>query len=186
MFKFLGMVTGAILMLIAGIAWLDAPQAKKLSSQLHSELDIAIEQIAKPSSTITVKAEDLSLEVLEIIESSEASIKQGVAEVVNAEALPLEVLELIDSVEAVVEQELLVNDANPSELSWHIFWMPFHSLSSAKGFAALLSKQTGVAISTITNDKNQHTVTFSYFDEEDKQRILQLIKDKTGLQVSAS
>ena len=161
MFKFLGMLTGGILIIIAGIAWLDAPQAKKVSSQLHNELDTVIDQVAQSS---------INLDKVPI----------------TKEDLPIEVQELIDSAEDVAEQDNVIDDAGNTALSWHIFWKPFRSLPSAEGFAALLSKQTGITISVVANDKKQYMVYFSHFDEEDKQRILHLIEDKTGLQVSTS
>ncbi len=69
MFKFIGMIVGAGLILLAGIAWLDATQAKKVSSQLHEELDQAIDQIAEQT-TITPQSikENLPETVNEVVE----------------------------------------------------------------------------------------------------------------------
>ena len=49
MFKFLGIITGGILILIIGIACVDVPQAKKVSSKLHDELDQVIDRVAQPA-----------------------------------------------------------------------------------------------------------------------------------------
>lgn len=186
MFKLIGMIVGAGLIILAGIAWLDAPKAKKVSLQLHNEMDQAIDQIAEQElitpQTIKEKIPEVVQEVVEqIIE--QASPPDGV---ISEGLLPEEV-----TPEEVTPEEVLAEENTPEEgkqlatvdSPWHIFWRPFHSVKSAEGFAQRLSQQTGVKISVISNEMGEHRMTFPYIDEADKQRILQLIQEKTGLEV---
>ncbi len=188
MFKFIGMIVGAGLILLAGIAWLDATQAKKVSAQIHEELDEAIDQIAEQTAiTPQSVSENLTETVKEVVdqvieqtrgapqtigEQLPATEQEVVEQVVSEETLPSE--------EPAVEE---VGSLNAVGGQWHIFWKPFDSNRSAEGFAQRLSQQTGVEITVISNELQQHRLTFSYIDEEDKQRILQLIQEKTGLEV---
>lgn len=166
MFKLIGMLVGVSIIILAGIAWIDAPQAKKVSAQLHDELNQAIEQVAAQDSIINLP-------------------------VVEAQKLPATVQSLVEQV-TISTEELDINDVTSntqqdetvnSDSPWHIFWKPFRSLQSAEGFASRLSQQTGIEISVISEKNGLHMASFSYQDEPDKQRILQIIHDKTGLMV---
>jgi len=161
MFRLIGFIVGVGLMLLAAIAWLDAPQAKNVSAQLHRELDQAIEQIAQQEPAVLTPTENT-----------------------HTMPLPVEVQALVNEVSLVVDTPTLFDNMTASE-SWHIFWQPFKSRQSADGFAARLSKQTGIEIAVVADETGHYRVNFSYLDESDKLRILQLIEDKTGLKVSA-
>ena len=88
MFKLIGIVVGAGSILLAGIAWLDASQAKKVSSQLHSELNLAIDQISEqPNILPQIANEKLSRAEQEVVKQV---IEQAVDEDIQEEApLPL-------------------------------------------------------------------------------------------------
>ena len=188
MFKFIGMIVGAGLILLAGIAWLDTTQAKKVSSQIHEEVDEVIDQIAEQSvSTSQSISENLPETVKEVVD--QVIEQTHVAPQTVSEQLPVtetEVVEQVVSEDTLPSEEPAVEESdalNTGDGQWHIFWKPFDSSRSAEGFAQRLSQQTGVKITVISNELQQHRLTFSYVDEEDKQRILQLIQEKTGLEV---
>lgn len=167
MFKFIGMLVGAGIILLFGTTWLDAPEAKKVSAQLDNELNQVRAQIVPSSVTIdekTLDTEVLSKTKQEFTDTSTTVEEKETENKIDENSLP-----------PVVEE---------TDLPWHIFWKPFVSQQSAEGFSSRLTKQTGININVVTGENGKHMVNFSYMDEADKQRILQLIQEKTGLQVT--
>jgi len=165
MFKLIGMLVGVGLIILMGIAWVDAPQAKKVSTQLHEELDQAIDQVAAEESIVNFP----SVDIPKLPETVQSLIEQPAS---------TEAIEISDVFANTLQSERFSGDS-----PWHIFWKPFSSLQSAEGFASRLSKQTGIEITVISEKDGLHMASFSYQDESDKQRILEIIKQKTGLMV---
>ncbi len=166
MFKLIGFIIGVGLMLLAAIAWMDKSQAKKITAQLHTELDQAIENVAQPPLEFIAVANQTSTAL-------SGTVQGLVDEVQNhstAPAIPLK------EVQQLIPEEI-------ENTAWHIFWEPFTKRQSAQGFATRLSQQTGIEISVVSDETQHYRVNFSYLDEADKLRILMLIKEKTGLEV---
>lgn len=79
---------------------------------------------------------------------------------------------------SVVEAEVL-----PSVPDWHVFWSPFRSALSARGFAARLGRVTGAEFKVIEQGLGQYAVAFPYADETERLARLAEIQAETGLAV---
>lgn len=71
-----------------------------------------------------------------------------------------------------------------SNLSWQVFWKPFSNSLSANGFAQRISEITGLDIEVARESANTYFIQFPYRDEEERQRHIELIEDRTGLKLN--
>jgi len=167
MFKLIGIIIGAGSVILISVALLDVSQAKKITSQLHNELNQTIDKVSQQANDIAQKP-----------------ISQTSANVVSGnQTEPALNLKSIQNSKTKKFTHLLDITTTALDHKSYNFWKPFTSLQSAKGFATRLTKQTQLTITVLTTEHGQYITTFTYSDEEDKSRILQLIQNKTGLRV---
>lgn len=68
---------------------------------------------------------------------------------------------------------------------WHLFWGPFKTQSSAKGFAQNLAKRTELTIEVVKTKPGVYMIGYPYSSEAERQALAVLIEERTGLQLSA-
>ncbi len=170
MFKvFGGIIGGAVVVLAAMMVFKTA------------NVDSAVDKvIAQADKLVQQAVEEAPLEVLPVKTQPrvmQAKIATAMA-VLETEALDAVVENVVSS---AISEPLAITPE--TSLAWHIIWPPFKSHRSAQGFANRLSQQTGIELSVLEDSAGEFSVNFSYQDEADKQALLTLIKDKTGLEV---
>ncbi len=69
------------------------------------------------------------------------------------------------------------------EPRWQPFWGPFNTLSSAKGFAKNLTKQTGLQIRPIEPEPGSYMVAYPYHSESERTAVKEEIEEQTGLRL---
>lgn len=175
MFKLIGMAVGVGLVFCAGIAILGSSKAPK---QLQTE---PVHQ-----SVSSVKAEEPP------VESASEQIKDPETRMPDELNNALQEIEhSMETAQSEIDdsEELIAIDETETEgqaKQQFVFWQPFTTQASAFGFAQRLTQQTGVEMSVISHKFNSHSVLFYYADENEKNRILELIKTTTGLDLGDS
>jgi hypothetical protein len=175
MFRLLGVIVGIGLAVWAGLAWLDPQQASQMNDQLHQQADTAIASIA----------------------TAKPQIAQTVATAIEPAAPVARLIQAASEPETIESSEEAVVATTPDDLAevltipiaqeptdWQVFWAPFRSRAAAEGFANRLSQQIGVELSVLSGQNGQHQVSFAYQDEADRERIMALIEQATGVTVT--
>ncbi len=175
MFRLLGVIVGIGLAVWAGLAWLDPQQASQMNDQLHQQADTAIASIAtaKPQIAQTVAT---AIEPVAPV----ARLIQAASETESVEPAEGIVATAPDDLATILTMPIA---QEPSD--WQVFWAPFRSRAAAEGFANRLSQQIGVELSVLSGQNGLHQVSFAYQDSADRERILALITQATGVTVAA-
>lgn len=69
------------------------------------------------------------------------------------------------------------------EPEWQVFWAPFQTETAAKGFAARIAKNSGVAIQVIRQDKLKYVVAFPYTSKEERLERAKAIEKAFGMKI---
>ncbi len=171
MFKLIGMAVGVGLVLCLGIAIFGSSKTKATRTSTILEQPI----VEQETVTNEISVPD--------IEPDQETVEQEPV----APDTPDEEIQLAESETEATEQDQ-TQPLPISQLEKHqyVFWKPFTTQASAYGFAQRLTQQTGVEMSVISHKFNSHSVSFYYDNENDKHRILTIIKEKTGLDLGDS
>jgi hypothetical protein len=73
-----------------------------------------------------------------------------------------------------------------AEPAWQVFWEPFQTELSARGFAQRLQETTGLEIKVDKQAANAYLVLFPYTSEEERQHHIDLIEARTSLKLKLS
>ena len=88
-----------------------------------------------------------------------------------------------DSV-ALVQPLSVENDVSDGVTHWQVFWKPFRTRGSAMGFRSrIMNTATGIDIIIMEPTPGEYVATFSYSNEDERQRNLALIEEKTGIKI---
>ncbi len=138
---------------------------------------------------------DFARETIQIVSEHAVSTKEGseekdlVTEAVSVETaattLEVETSRKISPPDA--SQNLPMSDEAyvPSAVkqSWQMFWKPFGTQNSAKGFADSTSKMTGVTIEVKEEVPGKYRVFFPYSSEEERSSRIALIEEKIKMKI---
>ncbi|CCK80701.1 hypothetical protein [Desulfobacula toluolica] len=84
------------------------------------------------------------------------------------------------------EEPLQVMDEVLQTHEQHIFWGPFQTRTSATGFAEQMEELTGISMAVIDKGGYDFQIAFLYKNEEEKQKNIKLIEEKSHLRIRKS
>jgi hypothetical protein len=175
MFKLIGMAVGVGLVLCTGIILFDAPKTQQLDSFEQPEHPEPIIQTIKDDMP---DATNLDNQQAVLINAATQALQQAESTLQQSSLDVSSINDQEQQIELSFDQQ---PEPNETEKQQYLFWKPFASQGSANGFAKRLTEQTGIEMSVISIKYNQHSVSFSYADDDEKQRMISTINEKTGL-----
>jgi hypothetical protein len=71
----------------------------------------------------------------------------------------------------------------PSPRYWQVFWKPFRTELSARGFARHLAEATGLDIEVVQGAPGRFRAAFSYGDEAERRANMALIQARSPVDI---
>lgn len=177
MFRLMGFVFGSAAALVVVLIFTDRPDLEPARAVVQESLSLLGEQLRADagSNSAADPGPDLTPETPAARERMPIPIEETNVNATSVESNP--------SPDAPEDPVPVARDQPTPQPQWHVFWSPFRSELSARGFADRVERLTGMDLEVTRVEPGRYQVAFLYLDDMERQSKLAEIAAMTGLRL---